>query len=88
MAGLSRDKVPAQEKFAAKVGVGYSLLSDVDTKLIQGIGAWGEKKAKGKVTEGPFRSTVVVDAKGKVLNSYFKVKAKGHAEAVLEDLKG
>ncbi|MBW2459658.1 MAG: bacterioferritin comigratory protein [Deltaproteobacteria bacterium] len=36
---------------------------------------------------GIIRSTVVVSAKGKVLGTYPKVKARGHAEQVLGDLK-
>jgi thioredoxin-dependent peroxiredoxin len=86
VAGLSRDSVKSHVNFAAKMELTYPLLSDPETGLLQALGAWGSKKVKGEVKFGPVRSTVVVDAKGKVLFAYFKVKAKGHAEAVLEDL--
>ncbi len=50
-------------------------------------GAWGEKKAYGKVTEGALRSTVVIGPNGTVERVYTNVKAAGHAERVLEDLR-
>ena len=61
------------------------LFADPETELIQGLGAWGEKKMYGKVTHGPMRSTFVMDKKGKILRTY--PTAKGHAQAVLDDLK-
>ena len=50
-------------------------------------GAWGEKTLYGKKTTGVIRSTFLVDAKGKVLRSWYSVKADGHAAKVLEALK-
>lgn len=88
MAGLSRDKVASHAKFSDKLGLKYSLLADPDTGLIQALGAWGEKKLYGKVSQGPIRSTFVAGPDGKLLKVYPKVKAKGHAEQVLADLAG
>ncbi len=84
--GLSRDKAASHAKFADKLGLKYSLLADPETGLLQALGAWGEKKMYGKVSQGPIRSTFVADAKGKLVRVYPKVKAKGHAEQVLSDL--
>jgi len=56
--------------------------------MLKSYGAWGEKKSYGKVTEGTIRTTVVVDADGVVERIYDKVKAKGHAQQVLDDLAG
>ena len=88
VAGLSRDSVPSHEKFAAKLGLEYSILSDTESRLLQDLGAWGSKKVKGEVMSGPVRSTVIVDEKGRVVKSYTKVQAKGHAQAILEELGG
>ncbi len=74
--------------FATKLGLDYPLLSDPETAFLQALGAWGSKKVKGELKFGPVRSTVVLDAGGRVRRTYFKVKAKGHAQAVLEDLGG
>ena len=86
MAGLSRDKVASHAKFAEKLGLKYSLLADPETELMQALGAWGEKKMYGKVTQGAIRSTFVVSASGRIQAVYPKVKAKGHAEQVLSDM--
>jgi len=86
VAGLSRDKVASHAKFAGKLGLKFPLLADPETGLMQALGAWGEKKMYGKVTQGAIRSTFLVSATGKVQEVYAKVKAKGHAEKVLSDL--
>lgn len=84
--GLSRDKVASHQKFVEKLGLKYPLLADPETGLLKALGAWGEKNIRGEATQGPVRSTFIADAKGKVLKVYPKVKAKGHAEEVLQDL--
>lgn len=86
VAGISRDKVASHQKFADKLGLKYPLLSDPETALMQALGAWGEKKMYGKVSQGAIRSTFVASPTGKLLGVYPKVKAKGHAQQVLDDL--
>lgn len=83
---MSRDKVASHAKFAGKLGLKYSILADPDTEFLQALGAWGQKKLYGKVSQGPIRSTFVAAPGGKLLKVYPKVKAKGHAEQVLADL--
>jgi len=84
--GLSKDSVKSHCNFIEKHELKLPLLSDPEAELIQGLGAWGEKKMRGRTYQGILRATFVVDAKGKVLKVYPKVKARGHAEQVLEDL--
>lgn len=86
MAGLSKDGVASHAKFAAKLGLGYPLLADPDTGLLQALGAWGGKNMYGKQVEGTLRSTFVFDARGRLTRAYAKVKAQGHAAAVLQEL--
>jgi thioredoxin-dependent peroxiredoxin len=86
VAGLSRDSAASHQKFAAKLGLDYPLLADPETGLIQALGAWGEKKMYGKVSQGPVRSTFVTNQSGKLIMFYPKVKAKGHAAAVTAEL--
>ena len=85
--GISKDTVPSHVKFADKLGLGYPLLSDTGTEFLAALGAFGEKKSRGKVIMGITRTTYVFDAKGKLTKLYTKVKAKGHAQAVLEDIQ-
>ena len=87
LAGLSKDSVKSHQNFAAKHELNFPLLSDPETGFLQALGAWGEKKMAGKTYQGTIRSTYVFDSKGKLTKSYDKVKAKGHAQKVVEDLK-
>lgn len=86
LAGISKDSVQSHLKFADKLGLGYSLLSDPEAGLMQALGSWVEKKRGGKVSMGALRSTFVADGRGEIVMVYPKVKAKGHAAAVLADL--
>ena len=86
MAGISKDTVESHRKFAHKLGLEFSLLSDPGTDCLQALGAWGEKKMYGKVVTGAIRSTFVSDGRGKLKLVYKVKRAKGHAQQVLEDL--
>ena len=55
--------------------------------MVEAYSAWGEKKNYGKIYQGIIRSTVVTDSEGNVIKHYPNVRAKGHAERVLDDLK-
>lgn len=86
VAGISKDKAESHAKFAAKLGLDYPLLADQETTTLQTLGAWVEKKSKGKVSMVTQRSTFVANADGVVTKVYPKVKAAGHARAVLDEL--
>ncbi len=83
---MSKDSQQSHAKFAAKLELAYPLLADGEQRLMKDLGAWVEKKLYGKVSMGARRSTFVSDANGKLIEVYPKVKAKGHAEQVLDDL--
>jgi peroxiredoxin Q/BCP len=84
--GVSPDKPAAQAKFKQKYDLPFTLLADEDKAAAQAFGVWKEKNMYGKKVMGIERSTFVVGADGKIEKIYGKVKAKGHAGAVLEDL--
>jgi thioredoxin-dependent peroxiredoxin len=83
--GISKDSVSSHTKFCTKHSLGFTLLSDGEGAACEGFGVWQEKKNYGKVYMGIVRSTFLVDANGKVLKTWTKVKTKGHAEAVLQE---
>lgn len=87
--GVSRDSLKRHENFRAKYDLNFPLLSDADPEgaVHQLYGAWGEKKMYGRVSIGPIRSTVLIDAEGKVAKHWPKVRVKGHADAVIEALE-
>ncbi|MDL2210696.1 peroxiredoxin [Desulfovibrio sp. OttesenSCG-928-O18] len=84
--GVSADSVKSHAKFAEKLGLPFTLLSDTEHTLLESAGVWQKKKMAGKEYMGIVRSTYIVDPTGKVRASWTKVKVDGHAEAVLAKL--
>ena len=87
MLGASPDTPAAQAKFKAKYDLPFPLLADVDKKMAEAYGVLKEKNMYGKIVKGIERTTVIIDAAGKVQQIFPKVKVDGHAEEVLAALK-
>ncbi|MCB0412241.1 MAG: peroxiredoxin [Bdellovibrionales bacterium] len=86
--GVSRDSMKSHENFKSKQGYTIDLLSDSDEKLCNTFGVIRPKNMYGKQVMGIERSTFLVDESGKVIKAWRKVKADGHAEEVLNYVKG
>lgn len=86
--GVSKDKMPALEKFAAKYGLSFPLASDESGAMVEAYGAWVEKTMYGKKSMGIERRTLLIGADGKVVKVWAKVKVEGHAVAVMEAARG
>jgi peroxiredoxin Q/BCP len=82
--GVSKDAIKPIEKFAAKYNLTFPLASDPEAKVIEAYGAWQEKSMYGKKYMGIERSTVLVDARGRIAKIWPKVKVEGHAADVLK----
>jgi peroxiredoxin Q/BCP len=87
-AGVSRDSMQKHENFKAKQDFPFELISDPDEVLCKLFDVIHEKKLYGKVHMGIVRSTFIIDEKGVLKQEYRKVKVKGHADEVLEFVKG
>ena len=85
--GISPDGAAKHTKFRAKYKLKFPLLSDPAHSVMEAYGAWGEKTMYGRKTVGTIRSTFLVDAKGTVARAWYNVRADGHADKVLEELK-
>ncbi|HVB67867.1 MAG TPA: peroxiredoxin [Acetobacteraceae bacterium] len=81
--GVSKDKLPALEKFAAKYGLAFPLASDATTGVAEAWGTWVEKSMYGRKYMGMERSTFLVGRDGVVAKAWRKVSVTGHAAAVL-----
>ena len=81
--GISPDSAASHQKFIEKQVLSVSLLSDPEKIVINAFGVWAAKKMYGREYMGVLRSTFVVDAAGKILAVWDKVKVKGHASEVL-----
>ncbi|MEM6610454.1 MAG: peroxiredoxin [Pseudomonadota bacterium] len=86
--GISKDTVAKHDKFIAKHDLGVILVSDADSDVCESYGTWVEKSMYGKKYMGIERSTFVIGGDGTVTHAWRKVKVPGHAEAVLEAVKG
>ena len=84
--GISPDEPAALEKFAGKYDLDFTLLADPDHAVAEAYGAWGEKSMYGKKYMGVIRSTVIVDAAGKIARVFPKVQPKKHDAIVLKAL--
>jgi thioredoxin-dependent peroxiredoxin len=81
--GVSPDSVASHEKFKAKYGFPFALLSDEDKAVCQLFDVWKEKSMYGRKYMGVERSTFLIDGKGVLRREWRKVKVPGHAEEVL-----
>ncbi|MGC8475785.1 MAG: peroxiredoxin [Acetobacteraceae bacterium] len=80
--GVSRDRMPALEKFAAKYGLAFPLASDETGAVSEAYETWVEKSMYGRAYMGMERSTFLIDRDGLVARIWRKVKVPGHAAAV------
>ena len=86
--GISKDSVTKHGKFTTKHNLTVPLLSDEHGTTCENYGVWKEKNMYGKTYFGIERTTVLIDAAGRVAQVWPKVKVPGHAEAVLEAVRG
>jgi peroxiredoxin Q/BCP len=84
--GVSRDSVASHQKFKAKYGLSFGLLSDPDAATIAAFGSWGNKTFMGRQMVGILRTTVVIGPDGLVRAVYPKVSVDTHADQILADL--
>jgi peroxiredoxin Q/BCP len=85
--GVSPDSVASHKKFAEKYDLPFNLLSDEEKNVLEDYGVWQEKSMYGRKYMGVVRTTVVIDANGKIRKIFPKVKVEGHNREVLEALK-
>jgi thioredoxin-dependent peroxiredoxin len=81
--GISADPVPSQDKFKSKHKLTIALGSDETKKTLAAYGAWGEKSMYGRKFMGVIRKTFLIDAYGRIVRIWPKVRVPGHAEEVL-----
>lgn len=80
--GVSRDGMPAIEKFAADHNLTFPLASDSDGRVTEAYGVWVEKSMYGRKYMGIERATFLIDATGHLVQAWRKVKVTNHVAAV------
>ena len=86
--GVSRDKMPALEKFAAKYGLTFPLASDAEGKVSDAFATWVEKSMYGRAYMGMERSTFLIDKAGRIAKMWRKVSVPKHAAEVMKAVAG
>ncbi|WP_120716765.1 peroxiredoxin [Tsuneonella amylolytica] len=83
--GVSKDTPQKHRTFIEKQGLTVPLATDAETGgLSDALGIWTEKKLYGKTFMGMVRTTYLLDAEGRIVRVWNKVKVAGHAAEVLE----
>tara|TARA_A100000164_G_scaffold231709_1_gene205578 strand:- start:100 stop:567 length:468 start_codon:yes stop_codon:yes gene_type:complete len=85
--GISKDSLKSHYKFKDKYKIKFDLLADEELKVLKKYKVWKKKKFMGREFMGVVRTTYLLDKKGQILKVWNNVKAKGHADEVLETLK-
>ena len=84
--GMSPDTSDKLKKFDEKFKLGFPLLSDPDHRIAETFGTWGEKKMYGKTFMGIVRSAFLIDEKGIVQRTWYKISPKKTIPELLKAL--
>ncbi len=85
--GVSRDSLTSHENFKSKQKFPFALLSDEDETLCKLFDVIKMKNMYGKQVRGIERSTFLIDANGRLIKEWRKVKVDGHVDEVLDAVK-
>ena len=86
--GVSMDDCVSHGTFRDKHGLAVQLLSDVDGEVCRRYGVVQEKEVEGRRRVGVQRSTFVIDRDGLVRHAGYGVAPRGHAQEILEIVRG
>lgn len=82
--GVSPDDVDKHSDFTKKYDLPFTLLTDVDKTIANLYSTWGEKNMYGKKYMGIKRFTFLINEDGTIHHIIKKVRAKDHANQILE----
>ena len=86
LVGISPDPVDKLKRFWLNQELDFDLFSDTDLAVHKSFGSYGEKNLYGRIYRGVMRSTIVIDASGKVELALYNVKATGHVQMLRRKL--
>jgi peroxiredoxin Q/BCP len=84
--GVSPDTIDSHRKFKAKYGLGVPLGADPDRTTIEAFGLWKMKKLYGREFMGLIRTSVIIDAEGRIAAIVRATRIKGHAAKMIAAL--
>ena len=86
--GVSMDDCVSHGACRDKHGLAVQLLADMEGDVCNRYGVLHEKEYEGKKKTCIQRSTFIIDRQGLVKHAMYGVSPKGHAEEVLDLIKG
>ena len=84
--GLSPDQPKDLLKWKQKEHLPYTLLSDPDHKVLELMGAWGERSMYGKTYMGVIRSHWIIDEQGILVDAQIKISPTDSVAQAIEFL--
>jgi peroxiredoxin Q/BCP len=85
--GISPDSVSSHERFKRKHGLALTLAADEAKAALEAYGVWREKTMYGRKYMGVERTTALIDAQGRIVRIWRKVRVPGHVEEVLNAVR-
>ncbi len=85
--GVSADDEKSHKKFIENHKLPFPLLIDTDKKIIESYGVWAEKSMFGNKYMGIKRTTFLINEKGILVSIIDKIKAKEHANQIIQTWK-
>jgi len=82
--GVSTDDVASHKKFATGKKLPFTLLADIDKKVVNMYGVWKQKSFMGHKYIGTSRETFIIDENGKVMKHFDDVSVRNHSKEILE----
>lgn len=82
--GVSIDDQKSHKKFEKKYSLPFTLLVDEDKKIVHDYGVFGEKLFMGKIILSTYRTTFLINEKGKIDHIIEKVVSGDHARQILD----
>jgi peroxiredoxin Q/BCP len=86
--GVSKDDCDSHKSFISKYGLNVQLLADGSGELCEKYGVWQMKEKDGVKKPGIVRSTFLINKQGLLEDVIYGVKPEGHAQAMLDKVKG
>lgn len=82
--GVSIDDQKSHKKFEKKFSLPFRILVDSDKKMVNDYGIWGEKLFMGRIIVSTYRTTFLINEKGKIDHIIEKVVSGKHAQQIIE----
>lgn len=86
--GVSKDSCQSHVAFIDKYGLKVDLLADESGELCEMYDVWREREKNGVKMMHVMRSTFIIDKQGKLVDVEYGVNHEGHAQVVLEKVRG